>query len=270
MLSHLLAFLLRVTRGLRRNLTRLYAHAALSADLTTNLPASAVIEGKAFVDGTRNIRFGEDVLLYAGLHLETQENAWIEIGDGVVISRGAHIVAMAGVSIGAGSMIGEYASIRDANHQRTKEHSFSESGHIAKPIVIGKKVWIGRGVTVLGGVTIGDNATVGANAVVTRDVEPGSTVAGVPAVPIGLRKVTESAFSLALVGVRERIATGTVFLPLLKPLLCSVGELSSATRHIHLTHPRASTTRGTLALFAGHTYSFRPARHISHNGPPVG
>jgi acetyltransferase-like isoleucine patch superfamily enzyme len=188
-LSHLLWFILRATRGLRRNLTRLYAHAALSADLTTGLPASAVIEGKAFVDGTRNIRFGENVLLYAALHLETQENAWIEIGDGVVISRGAHIVAMAGVSIGDGSMIGEYASIRDANHQRSEEHSFRESGHIAKPILIGKKVWIGRSVTVLGGVTIGDNATVGANAVVTRDVAPGSTVAGVPAVPIGLRKV---------------------------------------------------------------------------------
>ncbi len=189
LLSHVLSFILRVTRGLRKDLTRLYAHAALSADLTTTLPASTVIEGKAFVDGTRNIRFGENVLLYAGLHLETQEDAWIDIGDSVVISRGAHIVAMAGISIGAGSMIGEYASIRDANHQRTEERSFRESGHTAKPIVIGKEVWIGRSVTVLGGVTIGDNATVGANAVVTRDVAPGSTVAGVPAVPIGLRKV---------------------------------------------------------------------------------
>jgi len=36
----------------------------------------------------------------------------------------------------------------------------------------------------LGGVTIGDNATVGANAVVTHDVAPDVTVAGVPAVQI--------------------------------------------------------------------------------------
>jgi acetyltransferase-like isoleucine patch superfamily enzyme len=187
-LSLPLSSILRATRGLRRNLTRLYAHASLSADLETPLPASTVIEGKAFVYGTRNIRFGENVLLYPGLHLETQGDARIEIGDGVVISRGAHLVAMAGVVIGAGSMIGEYTSIRDANHQRSDDRSIRESGHAAKAIQIGKEVWIGRGVTVLGGVTIGDNATVGANAVVTRDVSPGVTVVGVPAVPLGSRR----------------------------------------------------------------------------------
>ena len=87
-----------------------------------------MIEGRAFVDGTRNIRFGENVLLYAGLHLETQHDARIEIGDDVVVSRGVHIVAMAGVTIGAGSMIGEYSSIRDANHQRSGEATIRHRG----------------------------------------------------------------------------------------------------------------------------------------------
>lgn len=183
-LSPLLASVLRATRGLRKNLTRLYAHAALSADVARGAPASLVIEGPAFVDGTRNVRFGENVLLYAALHLETQHDARIEIGDEVVISRGVHIVAMAGVTIGAGTMIGEYSSIRDANHQRSGETTIRQSGHTAQPIVIGKEVWIGRGVTVLGGVTIGDGATIGANAVVTKDVAAGTIVAGVPAAPI--------------------------------------------------------------------------------------
>jgi len=189
-LSSLLASVLRPTRGLRKNLTRLYAHAALSADVAGGAPASLVIEGRAFVDGTRNIRFGENVLLYAGLHLETQHDARIDIGDEVVISRGVHVVAMAGVTIGAGTMIGEYASIRDANHQRSGESTIRQSGHTARPITIGKEVWIGRGVTVLGGVTIGDGATVGANAVVTKDVSPGAIVAGVPALPIRPRSVS--------------------------------------------------------------------------------
>lgn len=40
---------------------------------------------------------------------------------------------------------------------------------------------LGSGVVVLGGVRIGSGALVGAGAVVTRDVAPGETVAGVPA-----------------------------------------------------------------------------------------
>lgn len=183
-LTPILSFLLRSSYEVRKNLTRLYAHAAISADLGRSAPTSLVIEGPAFVDGTRDIQIGENVLLYSDLHLETQGEASIDIGDHVVISRGVHVVAMAGVTIGAGSMIGEYASIRDANHLRTDETSIRLSGHTAKPIVIGEEVWIGRGVTVLCGVTIGDGATVGANAVVTKDVPPGVTVAGVPATPI--------------------------------------------------------------------------------------
>ena len=40
---------------------------------------------------------------------------------------------------------------------------------------------IGSNATILCGITIGENAMVGAGAVVTRDVPPGSVVAGIPA-----------------------------------------------------------------------------------------
>ena len=68
-----------------------------------------------------------------------------------VISTGTHLVSMASISIGAGSMIGEYCSIRDGNHLRSADKPMRESGHRAAPIVIGKEVWIGRGVAVLAG-----------------------------------------------------------------------------------------------------------------------
>lgn len=182
--SSLLSLLLRTTVSLREGFARIYAHALLAADLREPLPASVVVLGRVSVYGTGRVQIGENVLLYPDVHLETQGEARIELGDGLVVSRGTHIVAMAGVTIGKGSMIGEYASIRDANHTREPDRPFRDSGYAAKPIEIGEEVWLGRGVAVLAGVSIGDNATVGANAVVTRDVPEGVTVVGIPAAPI--------------------------------------------------------------------------------------
>lgn len=52
------------------------------------------------------------------------------------------------------------------------------------PVTIGHDVWIGHGATILPGVTIGNGAAIGAGAVVSRDVDPWTIVAGVPAKPI--------------------------------------------------------------------------------------
>jgi len=175
----------RVTSGLRKNLEHIRNHALLSSSLALPVDASVVVLGLPEVHGTGMIHFGKDVLLYPGLYLETEESGSIEIGGKVVISRGVHIVARDKIAIGEGTMIGEYTSIRDANHVRVPGLTIRDSGHRARPITIGSEVWIGRGVTVLGGVTIGDGATVGANAVVTHDVPAGVTVMGVPARAVG-------------------------------------------------------------------------------------
>ena len=183
---------LSITAKLQSSFRRLYSHASLESHLSKKLPKSVVVLGSMFVDGTGAVEFGEACYLYPDLHLETRDGATIRIGDGVVLSRGVHLVAMSGITIGRGTMIGEYTSVRDANHQREANVPLRDAGHTAKPIMIGSEVWIGRGVTVLGGVTIGDGATVGANAVVTRDVLPHTTVGGVPAKLLQRRPSHES------------------------------------------------------------------------------
>ncbi|MEZ9027553.1 CatB-related O-acetyltransferase [Vibrio cyclitrophicus] len=53
--------------------------------------------------------------------------------------------------------------------------------------VIGNDVWIGTNVTIVEGVRIGDGSVIACGSVVTKDVEPYSIVAGVPAKVIKFR-----------------------------------------------------------------------------------
>ena len=185
-----LAMCLLPFAGLRRlgaPLRRLWAFGCLRAELGDGLHRSVVVFGCPEIQGTRRIRLGQNLLLYRELHLETQDAGSIEIGDGCVLSRGVHVVAHAGVSIGAGSMVGEYASIRDANHRTGGTGALRDSGHVARAVNIGRDVWIGRGAAILAGVRIGDGAVIGANSVVTHDVAPGAVVVGAPARPISKR-----------------------------------------------------------------------------------
>lgn len=52
---------------------------------------------------------------------------------------------------------------------------------LVSSVVLGGHVDLGAGAKIIGPLTIGDHVTVGANSVVTRDIETGSRVAGVPA-----------------------------------------------------------------------------------------
>ena len=54
-------------------------------------------------------------------------------------------------------------------------------------VLVGNDVWMGCNAVVMPGVTINNGAVIGAGSVVTRDVEPYTVVAGVPARPIRRR-----------------------------------------------------------------------------------
>ncbi len=178
--SRLLWPLARVTRTLGGKLMALWSFARLGESLGKPLHGSNVILGPVAVEGTANIHIGRNARIYPGVLLETQGAGRIVLGDNVVLSRGVHIVAFDSVTLGDHCMVGEYASLRDADHQ--KSHlSMRDSGHVCAPIALDRNVWVGRGACILKGVQIGANCIIGANAVVTRDVASSFCAVGVPA-----------------------------------------------------------------------------------------
>ena len=102
----------------------------------------------------------------------------IHVGENVFINACCHFQDHGGVTIGDGCQIGHNVVFATLNHGLQPE----ERGiTYPAPIVLGKNVWVGSNSTILQGVTIGDNAVIAAGAVVTRDVEVGTIVGGVPA-----------------------------------------------------------------------------------------
>ena len=102
----------------------------------------------------------------------------IHVGENVFINACCHFQDHGGVTIGDGCQIGHNVVFATLNHGLQPE----ERGiTYPAPIVLGKNVWVGSNSTILQGVTIGDNAVIAAGAVVTKDVEAGTIVGGVPA-----------------------------------------------------------------------------------------
>ncbi|MFB6069905.1 MAG: DapH/DapD/GlmU-related protein [Halanaeroarchaeum sp.] len=63
-------------------------------------------------------------------------------------------------------------------------HEFLQDEYRTGDVVVEEGAMIGAGAIVLPGVTVGANASVAANSLVTEDVPPDATVAGVPAEPV--------------------------------------------------------------------------------------
>ena len=96
-------------------------------------------------------------------------NFFMDHGLGIVIGEtteiGENVTIYQGVTLG-----GIMPSIESESQRNQKRHP-----------TIGNNVIIGSGAQILGSIKVGDNARIGANSVVTKDVSPNVTVAGVPA-----------------------------------------------------------------------------------------
>lgn len=136
----------------------------------------------------------------------------MQIGKGSSIHMGAVFYKASNIRIGKDTIIGENAVLdgRDrlviGNHVDmasevmiyNAEHDVNDENFkaIMAPVEIGDYVFIGPRVIILPGVKIGKGAVVGAGAVVTKDVEEGKIVGGVPAKEIGERKLKDPNYKL--------------------------------------------------------------------------
>ncbi len=78
--------------------------------------------------------------------------------------------------------IGDYVLISwDVNILENYYHATADGNVKPAPVTIEDRVWIGCRVIILAGVTIGHGSIIAAGSVVTKDVPPGTLVAGNPA-----------------------------------------------------------------------------------------
>jgi acetyltransferase-like isoleucine patch superfamily enzyme len=145
----------------------------------------------------RDVEFGEGVIVRSFTNLYgCRVGAFTQIGTFVEIQAGAevgsrckvqsHTFICDGVHIDDETFVGHGVMFINDKTPRV----LNEAGEFQsvddwelQPVHVGKRVAIGSGAVILGGVQIGDGAIVGAGAVVSRDVEDGTTVRGVPARP---------------------------------------------------------------------------------------
>lgn len=139
----------------------------------------------------RDVEIGDEVLIGDGAAIREV----VRIGDGAVVGR--YVAVDRDVSIGARTVINFACSIA-AKSKLGDDIFFAQHVTLTNDNALGRDGWseeqavgatvedgarIGSDATLLPGLRIGSGAVVGAGSVVTRDVEPGVTVFGVPARP---------------------------------------------------------------------------------------
>ena len=142
-----------------------------------------------------DVNFGDNVVVHPFTNLygcsigdNTRIGPFVEIQRGVVVGANckvqSHAFICTGVEIGDEVFVGHGVLFINDKIPRatTADGSLkTEADWDLLPTVVERRAALGSGAIILGGVRIGEDALVGAGAVVTRDVEPRTTVAGSPA-----------------------------------------------------------------------------------------
>jgi acetyltransferase-like isoleucine patch superfamily enzyme len=142
-----------------------------------------------------DVKLGKDVKLSTFINLygceigdETKIGAFVEIQKNAIIGKrckiSSHTFICEGVTIEDNVFVGHGVMFVNDMYPRataTGGALQTEQDWKVERTLVKKGASLGTGVTVLANVTIGEDAIVGAGAIVTRDVPPGTIVAGNPA-----------------------------------------------------------------------------------------
>jgi len=123
------------------------------------------------------------------VHPRVERSRWVTLGAGAVVCAGSilttnitlgeHVQINLDCTIGHDVRMGDFATL-------------APGVHVSGWVALGRRAYVGTGASIINGtedrpLVIGDDAVVGAGACVTKSVDPGVTVVGVPAKPLGGR-----------------------------------------------------------------------------------
>jgi acetyltransferase-like isoleucine patch superfamily enzyme len=149
------------------------------------------MEGGGRVRRCSQIAIGDNNAFTQGCWLWPEDTDFagirIRIGNSNYFNRNVMIDACGLVEVGDCNMFGPDVYITDSNHQFGFGLTPGEQPMDRGAVHIGNRCWIGAKAVILQGVRLGDGCVVAAGAVVTRSVDPGAVVAGVPADPLHAR-----------------------------------------------------------------------------------
>lgn len=141
-----------------------------------------------------NVTMGRDVVIRPFVNLYdcilddgVMVGPFVEIQTGVRVGRRSRIQSHAfvctGVTIGADVFVGHGVMFVNDHNPRIARPDGSLVGtdFELQETIVQDGASIGSGAIIMGGIVIGAGAMIGAGAVVTDDVDPRTTVAGVPA-----------------------------------------------------------------------------------------
>lgn len=140
------------------------------------------------------VKIGKGSALHMGIKFY---NPWnIKIGEDSIIGEGTVLDGRDHLTIGNHVDIASEVMIYNGEHDLHSENFAVVEDVIKASVVVEDYVFIGPRAIILPGIKIGKGAIVGAGAVVTKDVAEFQIVGGVPAKPIGERKLKNLNYKL--------------------------------------------------------------------------